>query len=280
MRRTARQARPGGLRLLVLLATVAVQTACGTPIEAPVPIRLTMAADRSALVLADELATAYHAAHPHISIEVSPMGNARAASGAILGGPWDLALTTAPTDPPLAPALREEAVAQDALALIVHSSNPLDRISLDQAVALFHGDLRDWSQFGGAPGAIQIITRETASGPRLALEQAVLGSLSLSPMAIVVPSDQQVLETVASDPLAIGYVPASWLDGRVKALDVDGASPRLAGQDRADYPLELPVFLLSSSTPSRKVVDFQRFIASREGQRVIARHFAPPAGDP
>ena len=51
------------------------------------------------------------------------------------------------------------------------------------------------------------------AGPRLALEQAVLDDQTLTPMAIVVPGDQEILDFVANDRTAIGLVPASWLDG-------------------------------------------------------------------
>ena len=214
-------------RVAVLIAGALFLTACGTPTETPIPVRLSLAADRSALTLANDLAAAYHAAQPHISVDVEPMGNALAATEAVRQGHADLALSTVRPDPVNSIALRTEAIAQDAVALIVHIENPLTRMDLSQAAAIFHGDLRDWSQLGGEPNAIQVLTREPAAGPRIALEQAVLDDQTLTPMAIVVPGEQELLDLVANDRTAIGLVPASWLDGSIKALRLNGLSPNV-----------------------------------------------------
>ena len=161
-------------RAAALIAGALLLAACGTPTETPIPVRLSLAADRSALILANDLAAAYHAAQPHISVDVEPMGNALAATEAVRKGHADLALSTVPPDPDSPMALRTETIAQDAIALIVHLENPLTGLDLSQAAAIFHGDLRDWSQLGGEPNAIQVLTREPEAGPRIVLEQAVL----------------------------------------------------------------------------------------------------------
>ncbi len=255
-------------------------TACGTPTETPIPVRLSLAADRSALTLANDLAAAYHAAQPHISVDVEPMGNALAATEAVRKGHADLALSTVRPDPDSPMALRTETIAQDGIALIVHLENPLTGMDLSQAAAIFHGDLRDWSQLGGEPNAIQVLTREPEAGPRLALEQAVLEDQTLTPMAIVVPGEQEILDFVANDRTAIGLVPASWLNGRVKALRLNGLSPDVKTRQPGMYPLLLPILLLSSDKPTEDVVEFWRFVQSREGQRVISKHLTPAPDNP
>ena len=70
-------------RVAALIACALFLTTCGTPTETPIPVRLSLAVDRSALTLANDLAAAYHAAQPHISVDVEPMGNALAATKAI-----------------------------------------------------------------------------------------------------------------------------------------------------------------------------------------------------
>ena len=255
-------------------------TACGTPMETPAPVRLSLAADRSALTLANDLAAAYHAAHPYISVDVEPMGNALAAREAVRKGHADLALSTVRPDPVNPMALRTEAIAQDSIALIVHLENPLTGMDLPQAAAIFHGDLRDWSQLGGEPNAIQVLTREPEAGPRIALEQAVLDDQTLTPMAIVVPGEQELLDFVANDGTAIGLLPASWLNGSVKALRLNGLSPDMKTRQPGIYPVLLPILLLSSDKPTEDVVEFRRFVQSREGQRVIGKHLTPATDNP
>jgi phosphate transport system substrate-binding protein len=269
-------------RLLAILAASAtlLVAGCGTPVETPVPVRLSLAADRSALPLAHQLATAYHEAFPHRIVDVEPMGNGQAASQAVLDGPWDLALSTVLADPAHTEALVWRPIAQDALALIVHNDNPVDSIDLAQAAELFHGDTREWSQLGAAAGAIHVVTREVLSGPRAVVDHAILDGESLTLMARVVPGEQEVLDAVSTDPMAIGFVPANWLDSRVRPLKINGSGPEDARRGESTYPLALPIFLVSSPTPSRDVLDFQRFVASQDGQRVIARTYALPGVRP
>jgi len=124
---------------------------------------------------------------------------------------------------------------------------------------------RDWSQLEGESNAIQTVTREPQAGTRRALEVKVLDGQTLSPMAIVLPGEREVIDLVATDRAAIGYVPASWLDGRVKALDMNGFSPQAGKNQAGAYPIMLPIYLLSPDIPTADIVEFQRFVQSRAG---------------
>jgi len=112
------------------------------------------------------------------------------------------------------------------------------------------------------------------------LEQAVLDGQTLTPMAIVLPGEQDLLDFVANDRTAIGLVPASWLDGSVKALRLNGLSPDARTRQPGIYPVLLSIFLLSSDKPTEGVVEFRRFVQSREGQRVISKHLTPATDNP
>ena len=108
----------------------------------------------------------------------------------------------------------------------------------------------------------------------------MLDGQTLTPMAIVVPGEQEILDFVAKDRTAIGLVPASWLDGSVKALKLNGLSPDVKTRQPGSYPILLPIFLLSSDMPTEDVVEFRRFVQSREGQRVIGKHLTPATDNP
>lgn len=246
--------------------------ACGTPTETPVPIQLRLVADRSALPLATDLAEAYHTAYPHISIDVEPMGNSQAVIAAMVERRDELALATALPFESDADALHAQVVAYDPVALITHPENPLDGVDAIQAAAILHGDLRDWGQLGSAPAAIQVYTREHAAGPRATLDRSLLDGQTLTPMAIVVPNDAEVVTSVANDRSGFGYAPLNWLDGRVKALAIAGIPPE-AGVSQIDYPLMMPIVLLSSDMPSANTVDFLRFVQGNEGQQTIAKRY-------
>ena len=50
----------------------------------------------------------------------------------------------------------EHTVAVDGLAVLVHPSNPLNSLSTRQIAQIFSGEIRRWSELGGADMAIQI----------------------------------------------------------------------------------------------------------------------------
>ena len=58
----------------LLLASMAA-AGCGTTLPTLEPERMTLAASSSALPLANDLAHAYHAAFPHIAVDVLALAN-------------------------------------------------------------------------------------------------------------------------------------------------------------------------------------------------------------
>lgn len=264
---------------LWMMVLAAISAACAAPaVVTPAPaISLRVAGSTSMEPLLRALADAYSQEHPDVVVDVQD-GNSAYGMTALLREEADIA----------AVSWREEDAADDsewqwiplavdAVAVIVHPHNSLEGLTLEQAARLFAGWYIDWDELGGRGGDIQVLTRENGSGSRRALEERLLGNLSLTQTALVMPSSEAVREWVAGHANAVGYLSLLWVDESVRAVPLDGEAPLTdAGAPNASYPLTRTLYLVSEKSPSRGARDFLRFCTSPAGQEILLAHKALP----
>ncbi|MEZ4769088.1 MAG: substrate-binding domain-containing protein [Caldilineales bacterium] len=265
-----------GLQLALLLFFALLAAGCGTAVATPVPVSLTVAASSSAQPLAALAVDAYTRANPHVTITLEPVGSELAAQWLVAQGRADAAFLVA--TPPIAfsDGLTGTQIATDALVLVVNRDNPLDNIGLDQARQVFTGRTRLWSELGEGHGAIQVVTREAGVGVRNALQQAVMGRRRFTPTALVYPGNRELHDAVADDPLAIGFLPASWLDDRVKALTLEGMSHDWVALNVPGYPAVLPIYFVTPDDPSPEVAALGDFVTGESGAVLIQGRYGQP----
>jgi len=268
----------GRLFAAALLLTGVATAGCGTTLPTLEPVRVTLAASSSALPLAHELARAYHAAFPHITVDVLSLANEAAAAQAVLAGRADAALSTDPVPAPDTLAVTH--VANDALAIVVHPDRPLDNLTGQQIQEIFSGRIRTWDALDAGEGDIQVVLREADAGPRLALLETFLGARQLTPTAIVLPDDRQILARVAGDPQAIAALPAGWLNEQVRAVAIDGRGPEWVARQWPGYPAELPIHLLTLPAPAPETAALRDWLLSPRGQRLVGQRYAPASNPP
>src|SRR5262249_33774155 len=58
----------------------------------------------------------------------------------------------------------EHVLALDGLAVVVHQTNSVKTLTVTQVAAIFAGEITNWSQVGGASGAITLYARDDKSG--------------------------------------------------------------------------------------------------------------------
>lgn len=158
-----------------------------------------------------------------------------------------------------APALRAQSAplafsARDALAIVVHPSNPVDDLTLSELRRIFMFDTQTWTH----GRKITVVVRERGQPERAeairlicglgeeqydkhVLLQTFRGTIGQGPREIL--SARAMLRFVFNAPGAIGYVPADEVDGTTKVLRIDGLlpnAPRYALRRRARAPARLP----------------------------------------
>jgi phosphate transport system substrate-binding protein len=167
-------------------------------------------------------------------------------------------------------------IAYDAIALIVHPSNPCDNLDIVEIKSIFAEEITSWSEVGGKARKIHVVAREEGSGTRSAFDEIIMGITEVTPGAIVQDSNGAVREIVAGDPSAIGYLSLGLVDKRVKAIAVQSVLPSIDTVANNTYKLVRPMILATREGPGREVMDFISFCLGEWAQAILAREGLVP----
>lgn len=130
-------------------------------------------------------------------------------------------------------------IAKDFFCFDTNPANPLPNLTKAQAIAIWTGQVRDWSQVPGArvTGPINLIGRTSASSLPPLVQQLLLGNKTISSLAALKPSDGLVQQSVASDKNAIGFN-SGWYASQknVHAVPYEGVGCNLQGAKSGQYP--------------------------------------------
>ena len=129
--------------------------------------------------------------------------------------------------------------------------------------------------------AINVLSREEGSGTRGAFielfgiekkDEAGKKVDYTTDEAAITNSTAVMLTSVAGDQYAIGYVSLGSLNDTVKALQIDGAEASVANIKNASYKISRPFNIAVKESLSPAAKDFENFIVSSEGQKVIEKN--------
>lgn len=240
-------------------------------------------------------AEAYARIHPDAAITITGGGSATGIAG-LINGDTEIAQTSREMadqeiqqakDRGLDP--REFTVAQDGLSVIVHRSNPVDRLTIQQLSGIFTGQITNWREVGGPDRRIIALSRDRNSGTHVFfLEKVVRLGSSKGPEefgrgVLMQVSSQSIADEVAQNPNAIGYTGMGYYDPNrhkhiLVAQDADSpyVEPSVENVLNRTYPIARPLHFYTPGEPSGTVRDFIDFVLSDEGQRiVISEEFVP-----
>lgn len=169
---------------------------------------------------------------------------------------------------------QEHVVAPGGVVVLVHPSNPVKMIWIDQLAQIFAGQIRDWSEVGGPRRRIQVFLPADGSGILESFQSRVFGGQKAIATAKRVASSQELSEILASDPAAIGIADYSHI-GNARALaitDECGASyePSQAALRSEDYPLSTRHYLYTAQQVKPLPREFIAYALSSAGQRSLS----------
>lgn len=163
----------------------------------------------------------------------------------------------------------ENIIARDAIAVIVNPKNDINGLTLAQIKDIYTGKISNWSEVGGSPQVIVVVSRDSASGTFEAFNELALHKEKLRPDALLQASNAAVATTVANTPGAIGYVGLGYLTDRVKAIKVNDVLPSKETVNKELYPLARPLFMYTNGKPEGMIKEFIDFVLSAEGQKLV-----------
>ena len=184
-------------------------------------------------------------------------------------------------------------VAIDALAVYVNKDNPVKGLTMAQVDAIFsksrrwghNENIQLWKHAGvdGDQGnsPISIYGRNSASGTYGFFKEHALKNGDFKDEVKEQPGSASVVQSVSEDQDGIGYSGIGYLTSNVRAVPLaekEGTPFKEASQQNADngsYPLWRHLYLYVNKVPNKAldpiVVEFIKFIYSKEGQQVVVK---------
>jgi phosphate transport system substrate-binding protein len=164
-------------------------------------------------------------------------------------------------------------VAFDGLPILVHPSNPVSELSLDQIRDIYTGKITSWKAVGGPDVKIVFISRDTNSGTYETFEGLVMRKEKIADTCEYVGSNGAIRGRVQSTPAAIGYAGLGFVDETVKALKINGVYPSRQTVISGKYPIARPLYMFTDGYPKMGSALFQYMTIhlSQKGQEIVDR---------
>lgn len=243
--------------------------------------RLTFAGSTTVQPLAEKLGEVYRQQNRNVELEIGA-GGSRVGIQAVQEGTADIGMASRELkEGEQTEGMEVYQIAVDVLAMIVHPSNPVEELSLEQLKGIYTGEITNWSEVGGEDVPIVPVIRETTSGTRGAFDEIVLG-------------DEEPIETedntevtagevhahVAESEGAIGYVGFGHLSGDdVNVVSIDGVEPSPESAKDGTYKLKRPLQLMTGPLSRPLATEFIDFVLSEEGQKIVIDDGWVPVSD-
>jgi phosphate transport system substrate-binding protein len=274
----ARRSIPSIPLAALLLATLATFGSSGAARADTVTIK----GSDTMVILAQRWIEQYKRAHPEAVLQLTG-GGSETGIAALTNGTTDIAAASRPmTDAEVARAearhgqrIEQIPVAYDALAIIVHESNPITTLSLPDLARIFRGEVHDWAEIGGKDAPIALYGRDHNSGSWAFLRHQVLHDEDFSLDVLNLVGTASIVDSVAKDPNGIGYGGIAYAAGlKNLALAKDAGSPPVAATVQnvrnGSYPLSRKLWFHVAQPYDDDVARFLAWVASPAGQSVVS----------
>ncbi len=223
-----------------------------------------------------------------VQIDLRAHGSATAAKG-LIDGTASIGMSSRPLLTEEAKAIKdkfrldarasenEHVLALDGVAVIVHPTNSVGSLSLEQIADVFSGRITNWKDLGGQDHSINVLRRDDKSGTFDVFRNLVLSpdKREISPNALRFESSELLSEHVSRDPYSIGFVGLPYIN-RNTAVSIASSCGITSSLSQfsiktEEYPLSRRLYLYTLGKPSEPLADdLLQFALSHEAQKVIA----------
>jgi phosphate transport system substrate-binding protein len=201
--------------------------------------------------------------------------------------------------------LNELIVAYDAMAVVVHHKNPVEKMTTTELTKILSGEIRRWEQLSqaeGMKGAIELVYQDS-SDVSMFVNSRLLEGKALRGNVLRSSSSLGTLRAVVERPLSIGLAGILWVDSaRVPAKVLELAETRevtdttfrvpperigkfsspsySANIYRTYYPLKRALYAYTYGPIASFASGFGTYVANKEGQRIFLNKNIVPATQP
>lgn len=277
----------GGLAAVILIAASVGSCA---PARQAVPVgrvRITVEGSTTLGPVARAFAERCMASRSGVEISVTETNSTGGARSLINGACDVAAMSRFPRDAEFKAAIYNGVLpvahpaAIDAVAVIVHPSNPVKTLTTEQLRDIYTGRVTNWKELGGGDGPIARIVREPASGTQDAFETLVMDREKIAKGAEQATSSTSVCIRVKDAPNAVAYVGLGFVNEAVKAVAVNGVAPTKRAVRAGRYPLVRPLFLVTNGYPKvgSALHSFVTLALTPDGRRMVEDAGLVPVGE-
>ena len=224
------------------------------------------------------LGEAFMEANPDVTFTYNPTGSGSGIQ-AVQEGRCDIGLSSrALKDEEKAAGLTETVLCYDGIAVIVNPENTVEDLTLEQIAAIYTGEIKNWSEVGGADAEIVLIGREAGSGTRSGFEE-IVEVKDKCQYRQELSSTGDVITAVSQNPGAIGYASLASVKDTVKAVKVGGVTPSEATVKDGTYAIQRP-FVLATKTDVKlndAAQAFFDYVTSPDANEIIVAAGVVPA---
>ncbi len=190
--------------------------------------------------------------------------------------------------------VREFTFAIDGLSVVVHPSNVLRHLTLQQIGDIFKGTITNWKDVGGADAPIVLYGRQSTSGTFSFFRDTVLKGDYAKTMRQM-EGNEAIVSAVKADMNGIGYVGVGYVkdamgkqlkDLNVLSVAKDAQSAPLSPLDegvveRGEYAIARHIYQYMPQAPTSGSLleKFLRFETSIEGQAIVNQGGFYPIND-
>jgi phosphate transport system substrate-binding protein len=229
------------------------------------------------LPIAQKVAESYMKENPDVSISISGGGSGNGIK-AIIDGTTDIADSSRfIKDKEVKMAVANNvypvpfAVAYDCIIPIVHPSNSVQNLTLDQLKGIYKGEITNWKDVGGPNKKIVVVSRDTSSGTYEVWEGKVMKKERVYPGALLQASNGAVAQAVAKNKNAVGYIGLGYLNDTVKALTVNNIKGTPETTLNGTFPISRPLYMFTNKWPTEEVAKFINYVVHPDkGQSQVA----------
>ena len=235
----------------------------------------------------------YAELNPELSISVTGGGSGTGIA-AMINGTVDIANASRAMKPEEREAAEgngfppvEFVVARDAIAVVVHPSNPINELTLGQVSDIYTGKITNWFEVGGEDRPIVLLSRESNSGTHVYFLENVIrlgdkeSDLLFSPDTLLMPSSEGISSEVRLNPNAIGYDGLGYVthDQKMVAIAQDANGPyvlpSVESVNDGSYPVSRPLFMYTAGEPTGQIKEYLDCILNEGQVLVLELGFVP-----
>ncbi len=188
----------------------------------------------------------------------------------------DVSRDPLPTDPT---GLDFYPIAEYGICLVTNKSNTLASLNEAQIQAIFEGKDKTWSQVPGASasGSIDVYSRTSTAGVLTNFKTLFLANKSVVSTAAEEPSEGQLEQSVANDPLGIGFLSNYRADqGTVNPVAYNGVACTRANVASGQYTATARFYEVTKGPATGAAGSFISWIrTSKAARKIISTQWVP-----